>query len=413
MRKNMLMIHLESLNQIIYRMNYKLFPNINRIVRESYGFDKYFSSATSTIMVAADLVDGGTYQYEKNTTVVDKKNEVLRKGLLFDELRTEGFFVKKYAYPIDSYDKEWDLVTQMNFFGKSLPIDSFNDEQELLHILEKDLSENDSYAIWCCNYISNMASRGLVVDKNDYSGSQLWRMGYQMLDDFVGKLFDILARTKHIDDTMVVLYGDHGDEFWGKHSHAGLVHAIEPYAELIHTPLWIWGIGKKGVNNNKLVSTADLKNVIINLLLDGAKDVEQLVASRKYVFARNEYAAQPCRTESFNKSYGITDGIFLLIVSGLGLEMYEIEMDPGCKCNYLSWFDLKSDGVLKFNESILRENTYHFPSFMNQKEMSLIRQKFYRMKKLLYCFVRERYYDAELSDVDIQHEMDFQSIRCK
>ncbi len=410
MSKNLLIVHLESLNQIIYRMNPTLFPNINRIAEESYAFDRYFSSATSTIMVAADIMTGGIYPYEKNTMAVDEKNEFFVKGLLLDELKENGYFVKKYAYPIDPKDAEWQLVVQKKIFGRQLQIDSFDKEQELLHNLEDDLMTKRPFAIWCCNYISNMASRGLVVKERTYSGSQLWRMGYQMMDDFVGKLFDILTRTGHVRDTIVVLYGDHGDEFWGKRSHSGLVHAVEPYAELIHTPLWIWRKGVKGRKSDKLIGTADMKSLILNLLSDETDDVSQLVGDRKYVFSRNEYAAQPCRTESFNKSYSITDGTFLLMVSGLGLEMYDIEMDPGCKCNYLSWFELK-EGVLTFKRNVLRENRYHFACFMNPKEIVLIRQKFYRMKKLLYCFVCERYFDADLSEMYMCSEMDFQTIR--
>lgn len=411
MSKNLLMIHLESLNQVIYRMNPDLFPNISHIAKESYGFNKYFSSATSTIMVAADMMDGGTYQYEKNTKVVDERNEIFPKEFLLDELSERGFFVKKYAYPIDPCDAEWNLAIQKRFFGRRLQVDSFEKEQDLFDRLKEDLKGNGSFAVWCCDYISNMASRGLVIKDRRFSGSQLWRMGYRMMDDFVGKLLEILAQTNHIEDTIVVLYGDHGDEFWGKRFHGGLVHAIEPYAELIHTPLWIWGKGEEGGESNKLLSTVDMKYLIMRLLSDETVVVSQLAGDRKYVFARNEYAAQSCRTESFNKSYCVTDGILLLMVSGLGLEMYDMEMDPGCKCNYLLWFKLEKE-VLKFKKSILRERTYHFASFMNQREITIIRQKFYRLKKLLYSFVCKCYISAGLGEKTVQQEMDFQSIRC-
>lgn len=409
MNKNLMMIHLESLNQIIYRMNPTFFPNINHIAKEAYGFNRYFSSATSTLMVMADMMAGGAYQYEENLTVVDEKDKDMVEGMLFDELSERGVFTKIYECPINPGDADWTLAVQTKFLGKKAEYGSYSQEDLILN-LESDLEKNNSFAVLCCNFISNMANRKVAVNERNYSGSELWRMGYQMMDAFVGYLFDVLKRTKHLEDTIVILYGDHGDEFWGKRFHSGLVHAIEPYAELIHTPLWIWGKSVKCGESERLISTVEIKKVIINLLSDEADNIEQLFDKRKYVFARNEYAAQPCRTESFNKSYSITDGMFLLIVSGLGLEMYNMEMDPGCKCNYLTWFELK-DGYLEFEKSILQGRRYHFVNFMNQREIVLIRQKFYRLKKLLYLYVYDRYTDANLDETNIKQELDFCSIR--
>ena len=60
--KNLILIHLESLNDAIYLNGAHLFPNINRIAQKSIRFRNYNATATSTVMVVADLMFGNIHQ---------------------------------------------------------------------------------------------------------------------------------------------------------------------------------------------------------------------------------------------------------------------------------------------------------------------------------------------------------------
>ena len=53
-------------------------------------------------------------------------------------------------------------------------------------------------------------------------------------DDHVGKLLDALKQHGLYDDTIILLVGDHGDEFW---DHGSVAHGHTLYDELVHVPL--------------------------------------------------------------------------------------------------------------------------------------------------------------------------------
>jgi len=61
-----------------------------------------------------------------------------------------------------------------------------------------------------------------------------YRSEIEYLDDIIGELLDSLEQRGELEDTIVVLTADHGDEFYehGRYGHGNL-----PYDELIHVPL--------------------------------------------------------------------------------------------------------------------------------------------------------------------------------
>jgi arylsulfatase A-like enzyme len=85
-----------------------------------------------------------------------------------------------------------------------------------------------------------------------------------------------------IDETLVVLYSDHGEEFWDHEAQQsqlnedprgqfGLGHGQSLYQELLHVPLVIWHPGIKGKRRQELVSLVDvLPSLIAWLELENA-----------------------------------------------------------------------------------------------------------------------------------------------
>ena len=62
--RNLLLIHLESLNDTNYQTNKELFPTLRKWEQKSLSFSRYFSTATSTLMVLSDLAYGGMLHNE-------------------------------------------------------------------------------------------------------------------------------------------------------------------------------------------------------------------------------------------------------------------------------------------------------------------------------------------------------------
>ena len=73
--RNLLIMHLESLNRNNFLLNRDLFPFLCEIERQSVSFQKYFSTATSTLMAIGDILYGGMDQYETSETL-DRKSVV-------------------------------------------------------------------------------------------------------------------------------------------------------------------------------------------------------------------------------------------------------------------------------------------------------------------------------------------------
>lgn len=94
-----------------------------------------------------------------------------------------------------------------------------------------------------------------------------------------------LEERKLIDETMIVLYSDHGEEFWDHETEQALLsedpretfgfgHGQSLYQELLHVPLMIWHPGIKGERHQELVSLVDvLPSLVAWLELENA-DIE-------------------------------------------------------------------------------------------------------------------------------------------
>lgn len=119
----------------------------------------------------------------------------------------------------------------------------------------------DDYALFpwrLINYVNNASVRpGVSLGS---FGEHLLRKAYDRkvteVDQWLKRLVDT-ARQARNRDLVVIIVGDHGEEF---HEHGRFNHVNKPYNELVHVPLLIHGMETGEVNRN--VSLIDLKYVI-------------------------------------------------------------------------------------------------------------------------------------------------------
>jgi len=88
------------------------------------------------------------------------------------------------------------------------------------------------------------------------------------VDIYVQEFFSILEKFGILEDSVVIITSDHGDEF---NEHGGLSHDDKMYSELIDIPLLIYGTGRSGICD-ALVSNIDIPPTIIHLF--GLKPVK-------------------------------------------------------------------------------------------------------------------------------------------
>jgi arylsulfatase A-like enzyme len=94
--------------------------------------------------------------------------------------------------------------------------------------------------------------------------SGLYDAGIRQLDDQLEPLFRFLERRKSLEDTLLVITADHGEEF---RDHGGLMHGGTHYQELLHVPLILVGPTlPAGVRIAAPVSLVDVMPTVLDLL---------------------------------------------------------------------------------------------------------------------------------------------------
>lgn len=122
-----------------------------------------------------------------------------------------------------------------------------------------DMTDDDYMALF----------KEVILPRNaaDASKVELCRKLYKAhvaeVDDYVRAFFDILEKRGVLDDSVVIITADHGDEFG---DHGGVSHDGKMFAELIHVPLFVYDRSvEKGEVCDALVSNVDIPPTILGL----------------------------------------------------------------------------------------------------------------------------------------------------
>jgi len=411
--RNILLIHLESLNYAVYQANKRLFPTLQRWEQKSISFSNYFSTATSTMMVFSDLAYGGMLQNEPCNSLTDGLQKYCYDASLFDDLQKAGYQVKMLGYPLTNCE-DVEKSNERHFVGYGMKLEEIGPYTCYLKSLENAITVEKPFAVWACNYINNVSCYSYIEDIPLETGLDMWKTGYTYMDNCVNDLLKILEEKDLVENTTIIFYGDHGDDLFSHGRHRGLTHAIEPYAWLIHTPFWIYDSRFVSEEINSLIDTTDIRSIVKELLclpdkVEEKQKVDNLnLPFREYSLSRNVYAGQKVREGSFHKGYSLTDGDFLLLAGDEGMELYHIGMDAPCQHNLLDYF-IYQNNTLTLNKSIYNKMRFHFPYVMDKGALKQIEQIFYRFRKTLMKEVQTIYQYAECSNCNL--EIDFENIR--
>ena len=337
MKKNLVFIHLESLNQAIFSRRH-LFPCINQALKYSASLNNFISTATSSMMAMSDLIYGDDDVMEHNVRLDNTVSIKSATPALFDLLQQEGYITAGVGYPknIESVDHVW---------GNKQPFKWFNTPNEMMAQAETVVTQNEPFAL----YFWNLSSHLCYLDGLKASGANCfdrWQKGYQSMDHTVGLVFQLLLKYQKLDNTVIIAFGDHGDDFWNHGFNGGFAHGIEPYTSLVHTPAFIFNPGVAACEVNHLVSMIDLRKTALQLI--GVPERRPAISAgkfalepaRTYCFSRNLFAKQQglANGSPLKKGYSITSEQFHLVKLGEDYKMYAWQADGANQFDLLSLF---------------------------------------------------------------------------
>ncbi len=384
--RNIVLVHLESLNTLNYRLNKEYFPIIQHIESQSVSFSKYYSTATSTLMVLGDIAYGREYINEPFRAMDWKRECPVANDSIFDRLEHMGYSVSALDFPPNGVDVG--CMNDNDFIGKKTRLEEFRSIEDYHVRINSVLSGDKPFVLWLCNFISHIDFNQYASTKND--GLSRWSEGYKAFDKEIAYIWDLLSDQGLLENTSVVFYGDHGDDIYSHGMCGGLTHAILPYEHMIHTPLFIYDCRFAAENIDSVISSKDIGDIIISIIESEAKGENDSFSTMinypkaEYAYARNMFAGQRVREKSFDKGYSVTDGEYQLVVSSKGLAMYKTDMDPMCHNNLLRYFEILDNNSLQKKNVPFR---FHFKYLMDNGAYDIIIREYQVLLPLLKDYV--------------------------
>lgn len=406
-RKNLLVFHLESVAWQRLAAFPEAFPHLHRLMETSRVYRSYFSSATSTQMAISAFMHGNDGELDAASGISQPAGDA------------ESLFVtlQKAGYETAFLCATATVKPMLPLLSASLPaVWSTNDFRDLVGQFERRI-EGTPFAIYIWNLLphieTNIALAPYAESIEDLIGGAC-----AVTDALLGEVLDMLRRRGLLEDTIIIAYGDHGDDHWTHGFKNGLLHGMEPFTPLVHTPLVISAADVPAGIDNRLASTVDLAPTCLQLLgLSGM--ASQYTAgmslmsatSRSVAFSQNFTANQPDAPHlDVRRSFAAIDRTHVLMVSSRGLEFYGHKLDPGNHSNLLHHFELTDDGGLRLLES---QQPRH-PHFETVRHMWLsngaLQNTFANLRRALkeHVAAKNAYVKARKSQRDALEVLDLQ-----
>lgn len=368
-KKNVILLHLESISNEIYNNHIHTFPKLSELMSQSLVLNKYFSSATSSATSLIGLFFGNDFESDKFPIYTELYLDNCYQKNMYKILQENGYDVLGLSYNEYPGDEINDFnmwqVEKQNYEIRN----TFEDFEERLR--EFILHSENPFALHVWNLMPQVGHsdfstrRGrTVIERTDIS--------YISLENTIETIIDALNERGIMDDTIIIGYGDHGDDKWTRALNKGFTHIIEPYLNVIKTPAFIYDsrIGK-GIFND-IVSSVDIKKTTLFLLgIENDEDfpyqgINIFESRNKVVYSQNLLTNQRQdftifvdwvkRLNNFsdndhrNKAFCAINDNYNMLVSDHGIEFFLHSSDPGNYNNLLDFFEIDEFGkIIRFN----------------------------------------------------------------
>ncbi len=214
--KNLVILHLESISRQCLAAFASSFPHTRRLLGEALVFDHFHSSATSTRMVITYLFHGNDFEYDTASRYQDMRPAGNNRNL-FALLQSRGY--------------RTEVLCLNGFHGIRTPLETLSDELPALWgtndfpaLFKRfdELTDAAPFAIYVWDLLTHIEHSRAVAPLSSGLTDQVQR-ACRLADDAVGVMLATLQRKGLLEDTTIVVYGDHGDDYWTHGYKAGMI----------------------------------------------------------------------------------------------------------------------------------------------------------------------------------------------
>lgn len=408
MKKNLIVLHLESMPQSAFWQYMGDIPALWDLCNRSLCFRRFYAASTSSVMSMSDMVHGDSAELDHNSRFPKNKTSLAgRSSNLFRILLERGYRTKGMQYGSfcvgDAPNNFWGVwPDEGGQFGWFNDFETFQGEARDFMAGAKE--EGKPFALYFWSMATHIA--------NDLEGGaelgfcERFQHNYRLLDKSVRRLLDDVTELGLLEDTIILAYGDHGDDFWRHGFNRGRTHVIEPYATTVWTPMFIYNNDKDVGIFDGVTSSIDIKPTILRMLDIGREPeksespfagVDIFTEGRGWAFSQSSFALQLEHSDPsgvIEKSYAITDGDIRLVASSGGgdikqrggMELFMEQWDYGNNRNLLDFFQLNDDGVIVAFDVPDAVHPHFTLSFTRERVMSLA-QSYHSLRQALMKFI--------------------------
>lgn len=248
-------------------------PNIDRLGQNGIVFKECYAEVPLTLPSHCTIFTGRypfAHQVRINGTYCLSKNELTMaeifkaKGFQTSAIIASFTLNSKFGLSqgFDSYDEDFESPEVILNFDVEIPAEQVYDK--FMHWIER--YSNQKFFCWVhfydphFPYISHDdSSAGVKQSQWDNYESEV-----RYVDTYIGKMADVLQSNKIIENTIVIIVGDHGEAF-GEHGEYG--HGIFCYEESLRVPLIVYypRLFTKGRFVTDRVSLADIMPTVLEI----------------------------------------------------------------------------------------------------------------------------------------------------
>lgn len=370
-KKNVIVFHLESLSNEIYFNHIARFKELNSLMNKSLKLSKFYSSATSSAMSLTDFLYGNDFETD-DFAVFDNMLISAKYGdNLYNILNKNGYKTMGIGYNFFPSTEEVNLHNIWNIENEEY---LWDDEFEpFINKITSFIDENNdnSFAIHIWDLLTHSGQKNEETVLTQTFDEKM-DLAYTSLDITIKRVIECLKKNDLMQNTIIVGYGDHGDDKWTRGLNDGFTHIIDPYTNVIQTPAFIYDYRIEPMYFDEIVSLIDLKKTILFLLGINCNEefkysgINIFKEKNKYVYSKrllanqreNDVIKSPAmiKLHGFNnidkkdKSYAVISDRYSMTVTNKGMELFLNKIDPFSYSNLLTFFEIDKYGkILEFN----------------------------------------------------------------